>query len=330
LPGGTDIGRLQCGSSLVRTFGNTAFSLYNSLQTSLTVRNYHGVSATAAYTYSRTIDNATDIFANTSQNSAYAQNPLNTDQGERAVSTISFPNTASIGFTYALPKVGSSDRGLVGRLANGWQMNTIWVYNSGQPFSDYDFTSNSSPFTNSADRKTSTTYDDSAFDNRFNGGADTERPIVSNPKAPIGTIGIYTTTTDSTGHTSAPSLVDYVTGASVTPSQVHWISNNRYAAQLAGTPYPGSGRNLLRGNTFNNVDLNVYKNTILAEHVTLRIEASAFNVLNRSYYGQPDGLVGDAPAGSFNNFTLNSAQQGGLVGTGTGVRNMTFGAKILF
>jgi hypothetical protein len=115
----------------------------------------------------------------------------------------------------------------------------------------------------------------------------------------------------------------------VTPNQVHWISNNRYAAQLAGTPYPGSGRNLLRGNTFNNVDLNVYKNTMLTEHVTLRIEASAFNVLNRSYYGLPDGLVGDAPAGSFNNFTLTPAQ-GGLVGTGTGVRNMTFGAKILF
>jgi hypothetical protein len=329
LPGGTDIGRLRCGSSLVRNFGNTAFSLYNALQTSLTVRNYHGVSATAGYTYSRTIDNATDIFSNTSANSPYAQNPLNTDLGERAVSTISFPNTASISFTYALPKVGSSDRGLVGRLANGWQMNTIWIYNSGQPFSDYDATSNSSPFINPTDSKTSTTYDDSAFDNHFNAGADTERPIVSNSKAPIGTIGIYTTTTDVTGHTSAPSLVDYTTGAPVTPSQVHWISNNQYAAQLAGTPYPGSGRNLLRGNTFNNVDLNIYKNTMLTEHVTLRIEADAFNVLNRSYYGMPDALVGDAPFGSFNNFSANAAA-GGLVGTGSGVRNMAFGAKILF
>jgi Carboxypeptidase regulatory-like domain/TonB-dependent Receptor Plug Domain len=329
LPGGTDIGRLQCGSSLVRTFGNTAFSLYNSLQSSMTVRNYHGVSATAAYTYSRTIDNATDIFANTPQNSAYAQNPLNSNLGERAVSTISFPNTASISFTYALPKVSSSDRGLVGRLANGWQMNTIWIYNSGQPYSDYDFTSNSSSQVNLADSKTSTSYDDSAFDSHFNLGADTERPIVSNPKAPLGTLGIYTTTTDATGHTSQPSLVDYVTGAAVTPSQVHWISNNQYAAQLAGTPYPGSGRNLLRGNTFNNVDLNVYKNTQITERVNLRIEANAFNVLNRSYYGMADGLLGDAQFGSFNNYIANVAS-GSLVGFGTGIRNMSFGAKILF
>jgi hypothetical protein len=43
-----------------------------------------------------------------------------------------------------------------------------------------------------------------------------------------------------------------------------------------------------------------------------------------------DGLLGDAPAGSLNNFRLNTATAGGLVGTGTGVRNMAFGAKILF
>jgi Carboxypeptidase regulatory-like domain/TonB-dependent Receptor Plug Domain len=328
LPNGADIGRLHCGSSLVRTFTNTAFSLYNALQSSLTVRNYHGVSATVAYTYSRTIDNASDVFANTTQNSSFAQNPLDTNLGERGVSTISFPNTASISFTYALPTIGSKQT-IAGKLINGWQMNSIWVYNSGQPFNDFDLTQNGSPIANQADSKTFTSYDDSTFDNNFNGTADTERPIVSNRKAPIGTIGIYNTTTDANGNNSAPSLVDYVTGAPVTPSQVHWIANNKYAAQFAGTPYPGSGRNLLRGNTFNNVDVNVYKNTNITERVTLRLEANAFNVLNRSYYGMPDGNLGDSQFGSFNNFSANGAA-GGLVGTGTGVRNMTFGAKLLF
>jgi hypothetical protein len=41
-----------------------------------------------------------------------------------------------------------------------------------------------------------------------------------------------------------------------------------------------------------------------SELVTLRIEADSFNVLNRSCYGTLDDLVGDAPAGSFNNFSL--------------------------
>jgi hypothetical protein len=100
---------------------------------------------------------------------------------------------------------------------------------------------------------------------------------------------------------SSPFLVDYNTGTPITTSQVHWISNNQYAAQIAGTPYPGSGRS---GDSFNNVDASVFKTIQLTEHVTLRLEADAFNVLNRSYYGTPDKYIGDLGAGSFNNFSL--------------------------
>lgn len=332
LAGGADIGHLQCGSTIVNTVGNTAFSIYNALQSSLTVRNDHGITATFGYTYSRTIDNVSEIFGNNSgagNESAYAQNPLDTNVGERGVSNISYPNAASIAFTYALPKIGTSDRGLVGRLVNGWQMNSIWIYNSGQPFSDYDTVTNSSPQVNPNDTKTFSSYSDSNFATN-EVGFDTERPIVSNPKAPRGTVGIYTTVPTGNGTNSAPMLVDYSTGAPVAANSVHWIANNQYAAQLAGTPYPGSGRNLLRGDTFNNVDLNFYKNTNLTERVSLRIEADAYNVLNRSYYGLPDGNLGHYPSGTFNNFSGTPAQAGGLVGVGTGVRNMTFGAKILF
>ena len=349
LPGGADIGHLHCGSTIVNTVGNTSFSIYNALQTSLTIRNEHGITATFGYTYSRTIDNASEIFGNnngTGTESAFAQNPLDTNVGERGVSAISFPNAASIAFTYALPTVGSTGN-LVGKLINGWQMNSIWIYNSGQPFSDYDTVTNSSPQANlplaaganpafpngtAGDPKSFSSYSDSNFATNENGtGFDTERPIVSNRKAPIGTVGIYTTVPTGNGTTnSAPMLVDYSTGTPVTPSSVHWIANNQYAAQFAGTPYPGSGRNLLRGNTFNNVDLNVYKNTKLTERVTLRIEADAYNALNRSFYGMPNAFLGSAPEGTFNNFSGTPAQAGGLVGVGTGVRNMTFGAKVLF
>jgi hypothetical protein len=333
LPGGADIGHLNCGATNVRTRANTAFSIYNGLQASLTSRNYHGVTATAAYTFSRTIDNSSEIFGTFTggNTSAYAQNPLDTNVGERAVSGISFPNVASISFVYAVPSFGSANT-LVGKLVNGWQMNTIWTYNSGQPFTDFDNTTNSSPNTNPNDPKTFTSYEDTQSANAFNSGVDTERPIVSNPKAPIGTVGIYTTTTTA-GVTSAPALVDYATGAPVTPSQVHWISNNQYAADIAGTPYPGSGRNLLRGNTTNNADASVFKNTKLTERVTLRLEVDAFNILNRSYYGTPDNFIGDVGS-SFNNFSLTSAATpattGGIIGPGTGVRNLVFGGKFLF
>jgi hypothetical protein len=334
LPGGADIGHLHCGQTVVRVRANTAFSIYNGLQTSLTTRNFHGITATAAYTFSRTIDNSSEIFGTFGggNTSAYAQNPLDTNVGERAVSGISFPNVASASFVYTVPKFGPSNN-LISKVVNGWQLNTIWIYNSGQPFTDYDLTSNSSPQVNPNDSKTSASYEDIPSANAFNSGVDTERPILSNPKAPVGTVGIYTTTTNAAGANSAPFLVDYNTGAPITASQVHWISNNQYAAQIAGTPYPGSGRNLLRGDSFNNVDASVFKTTQLTEHVTLRLEADAFNVLNRSYYGAPDNYIGDLGAGSFNNFSLTPAftpQTQGGTGVGTGVRNMTFGAKVIF
>jgi hypothetical protein len=332
LPGGTDIGHLKCGATNVRTRANTAFSLYSGLQTSLTIRNYHGVTATAAYTYSRAIDNSSEIFGTFGggNTSAFAQNPLDTDVAERAVSGISFPNVASISFVYAVPTIGSSNT-LVGKLINGWQMNSIWVYNSGQPYTDFDLAvENGSPAANSNDPKTLSSYSDQLMGNAFNSGVDPGRPILSNPKAPVGTVGIYTTTTNASGVNSAPFLADYNTGNPTTASQVHWITNNMYAAEIAGTPYPGWGRNLLRGTTYNNLDTSVFKNTKLTERLTLRLEVDANNILNRSYYGGPDPDMADGITSLNNVNFIGASAGGGIINTGTGVRNLTFGGKFLF
>jgi hypothetical protein len=341
-----DVGHQFCGSTNVRTRANTAFSIYNSLQTQLTTHSYHGVTATAAYTFSRTIDNSSEIFGTLGggNTSAFAANPLDPNVGERAVSGISFPNVASVALTYAFPKVGG-DRSLVGKLVNGWQANTIWLFNSGQPFTDFDYIQSQSPYANYAqgaskafpngtagDIRSYQSYANIAESSAYY-GYDFARPIVSNPKAPVGTIGIYTTTplaSDPTGNTnSAPFLVDYSTGAPITPDKVHFITNNRYADIIAGNPYAGSSRNILRGNTFNNVDASVFKNTKITERITFRFEADAYNIMNRSYYSTPDNYIGDAPGGSFNNFLFNTAG-GSNIGPGTGVRNMEFGGKILF
>jgi hypothetical protein len=332
LAGGVDIGHLHCGQTNVRTRANSAFSVYNSLQTSLTTRNFHGVTATAAYTYSRAIDNSSEIFGTLGggNTSAFAQNPLDPNQAERAVSGISFPNVASISFTYAVPTFGSANT-LVGKLINGWQMNSIWVYNSGQPYTDYDLSpQNGSQYSNPNDPKTQISYSDQLEAVAFNSGLDPGRPILSNKRAPVGSVGIYTTTTNSAGKNSAPFLVDYNTGNPTTPSQVHWITNNQYAAQLAGTPWVGSGRNLLRGTSYNNLDTSVYKNTKLTERFTLRLEVDVNNILNRSYYGAPDANMSDGDTSLNNVNFVGASGGGGIVNTGTGVRNMTFGGKFLF
>jgi hypothetical protein len=170
LPDGADIGRLNCGSSVVNQITNTAFSQYNSIQANLTTRNYHGVTATFAFTHSKNIDNTSEIFgnaglANSGGNTiAVVQNPLDIDRGERAVSGIDLPNTASISFTYSLPAFHTG-KDLLNKLTNGWQANTIWVYNSGQPYTDYQGVNTSSPQANPDDNRTLQSYNDTQFNN---------------------------------------------------------------------------------------------------------------------------------------------------------------------
>ena len=336
LPDGADIGRLNCGSSVVNQIANTAFSQYNSIQANLTTRNYHGVTATFAFTHSKNIDNTSEIFGNAGLSNsggntiALAQNPLNTDLGERGVSGIDLPNSASISFTYA-PPAFHTGKEFINRLTNGWQANTIWIYNSGQPYTDYQGVNTSSPQANPDDNRTLQSYNDTQFNNN-QAGFDVQRPILSNKNAPLSTLGIYTDT-DVPGSTTtftAPQLVDYVTGTPVTPSQVHFIANNQLAANVLGNPYPGTGRNTLRGNTYNNADFSVFKNTKVTERLTFRLEVDAFNVLNRSYYGTPGADLGDANFGSLNNFLNTPAQGSAVAGFGTGVRNMIFSGKLLF
>lgn len=338
--GGADAGQLHCGNTNVSEVANTAFSIYNSLQTSITARNYHGIVATFGYTHSKNIDNTSEVYSTGGGGNtiAFAQNPLNANLGERGASGIDFPNTTSVSLIYN-PPTFHSGKSLLEKVVNGWQADTVWIFNSGQPYSDYESVQSSSPQVNGGtatlpgDPRTYNSYSDLNFNASFI-GADVVRPILSNPKASINTLGIYTDTTismnaDGSGNYSAPILVDYRTGTPVTPSQVHFIANNQLAANVLGNPYPGTSRNTLRGDTYNNVDFSVQKNTQLTERISLRLEADAYNVMNRSYYPTAGNFEGGYGAGYFNN-NLFTPAQGSLIGYGTGLRNMEFAGKIIF
>ena len=337
--GGADVGYLHCDNTSIVEVENTAFSQYQSLQTNLTTRSFHGITANFAYTWSHNIDNTSEIYSTGSSGNtiAIAQNPLNTNLGERGDSALDFPSSSSISFTYKLPDLHSGNA-LLSKLTDGWQANTIWIYDSGQLYTDYQGISNGSPQINPDDVRTSESYSDIPFEENFL-GVDVARPILSNPKAPVGTLGIYTDTTlvPGTGSTppvfSAPALVDYKTGAPISPSAVRFIANNQLAANLMNNPYPGSGRNILRGDSFNNVDFSVFKNTKISERITFRLEVDAYNVLNRAYFPSPGNTLNDYanPGGSsFNNFYYSQATGASLVTPGTGLRNLLFVGKILF
>jgi hypothetical protein len=327
--------RTNCSNFLVEATGNTAFSLYNALQTSFTLRNFHNWTGILSYTYSRTIDNTSEIFgtAGGGTTSAYAQDPLNPNVGERGVSGNSYPNVVGLQMSYNEPWF-KEQKGILGRILGGYSFNTFYSYNAGQPFNPIqNQISVQSPNVlnaisglNAAQTAMATTsFCDIVWSEVFGNSC---RPILSNPAAPIATVGI---------NAGPLGYLDYVSGAPTSPSSVHWLWNNQYEAISRNNPFPGVGRNVLRGDSYNDVDISVVKGFRVAERIKLNLQVSAFNVLNRGYYGTPDVNIEDtllAPEGFLSNYYAfgggESPAAGGAFSQGPGNRNVQVGAKIVF
>ena len=326
--------RPSCNNFIVESTANTSFSIYNALQTSFTVHDFHHWTGTASYTFSRTIDNASEIFSTGSggTTSALAQNPLDTNSGERGVSGNSYPNVWGIQMAYNEPWF-TKQSGILGKALGGYFFNTFYQFNGGQPFNPIQnaISVQSSPVLgyiaanpniNAAEAGNS--FCDASFSAFFGNPC---RPILSNPKAPISSIGI---------NTGPGGYIDYVTGNPTSPSSEHWLWNNQYEAIARNNPFPGVGRNTLRGDSYNDVDMTVGKNIKLTERINMVLQMSVFNVLNRAYYGTPDVNVEDSSYGGFlSTFyapgtSQESAAAGGAYAQGLGNRNVQLIGKITF
>lgn len=106
----------------------TANSNYHALQASLTVRDWHGLSSQVNYTWSHSIDNASDgqdYVANATQ----PDNSHRTDL-ERANSNFDVRQRFVWTLSYALPSLWRRHP----RLGEGWQINGIVTLRTGSPF----------------------------------------------------------------------------------------------------------------------------------------------------------------------------------------------------
>ena len=116
----------------------------------------------------------------------------------------------------------------------------------------------------------------------------------------------------------------------ISSTSPHWIINNDLAVQMigGGNPFIGVGRNTLRGDPRDNVDLSVYKNVRINERITLKLQADTFNIFNHMYQGTPSAnansrnLIGNASQGpgSFLNTAFNTSNR----------RFMQLGVRIAF
>jgi hypothetical protein len=138
--GAADLGGATAPGTLpfiVNQLETTANSYYNSLQVSLTQRNWHGWTNSASWTWGHSIDNASDGMESVVNQSAP---DFGGDPGrERANSNFDTRQRFVWSWIYDLPGGNS-------RLTKGWQLAGILTLQSGHPFnlnifgsSEYDF-----------------------------------------------------------------------------------------------------------------------------------------------------------------------------------------------
>jgi hypothetical protein len=246
-----------------------------------------------SYTWSKTIDDASDIFARTDVTSPNAQNPYCINRCERSLSAVDRPHAFTANFIYDFPFF-KEQRGLVGHALGGWQINGAYFLTSGATFTPGQST---------------------AFNSTLGAGylSSGDRPFLTNPNADRRQVGIsqvdafllgrISTVTNVNGFISLTAL--NATGAivPVTPSDVKYILNAPGSARIFGTPFGNSPRNAERGPAFNQLNASLFKNIKVFERLTLQLRGEAFNVLNHPTPGignavgggyLPDILVSDA------------------------------------
>jgi outer membrane receptor protein involved in Fe transport len=115
------------GFNIINNFESTATSSYNALQVNLKLRNMHGLNSQVNYTWSHSIDTASD-------GEDYVPNAAQPDDStnpaaEKANSNFDSRHRFTWDFNYNIPS-GSSHHALT----SGWSLNGLLRLSSGQPY----------------------------------------------------------------------------------------------------------------------------------------------------------------------------------------------------
>jgi hypothetical protein len=334
-------GRLDPNFGQVRTRINGASSTYNGMQVRFDTRFTNDLVMNANYTWSKTIDNASEIFSTLGGGStvAQSQDPFDTGNGERGLSAFHQKHNFTTNFLYELP-FKKDQRGFAGKLLGGFQVGGLIRVGSGRAYTPNTFYG----------------MYDAAWEGGFI-GAGALRPFNGNPSAPNGTIAFgYGAACDvlfggpecdyNGGAATPGSFIVYNThnvgapGRVVTAAQAlqsaRLIYNDfglftNFGEPLAAlesfnmfkTPFGNVGRNTFLGEPFSLANLSLFKTTNITETVKIEFRAEAFNIFNHRNFGVPDVVTEDAAkefGGTFQNPGYNNG----------GNRTVRFGLRLLF
>jgi len=186
----TDTGdRLDPDRGAISARGNFAGSNYTGLETSLERKFTHGLFFRGTYTYSKALDNASEIFAGTVDSTSYTADlsPGGFRQ-DWANSGYDHRHFASIVYVWSPTGFRANNRGADAMLSiftRGWTISGIEQFQSGS-YGGFQI---------------------NGIDTNGDGSAGNDRPIVGNPRAPldkIGIDGVYLT--DADGNPGTPGV----------------------------------------------------------------------------------------------------------------------------
>ena len=293
-----DDGRIIAGHGLIRSRENTGSSIYHSLQARYNGRLANQLTFGASYTFSKTIDNVSEIFS--FGEIAIASNPFDVIKNERGLSGNDRPNAFSTNFLWDVPWL-KSQNGFVGKTLGGWQFNGTYVLTSGRTFTPSQFFNVFGAPTYQDFTFTSGFF---GFDNirAFQGNRNAPRDTVAITDVDVSYFGFADFTPSSTGFYSFNELNRTGNLVAVTPDQVRYIFNGPGAAKRFGNPFGNVARNSERGPALNILNLGIFKNTKIGERVNIQFRAELFNALNHPNPGYgvagedslPDTFIEDA------------------------------------
>jgi len=319
----------------VTAYDPLANSIYHAGSITFTQRARHGLTIQGSYTYSHTIDVATNEFFTSQLNPRRAQdtNLLGLD---RSNSDLDVPQKVSIAVVYQLPKTTVDNRLLKG-LVNGYQLGTVFYAQSGQPItlqSGVDSNGN-----------TDAAGDRLVLNRNGSGrtGSDVFPVCESTPGSTSG-VAVGDTYVGDTSFTAAP-----LQGCAANPNGPFAFLGIGFDPAIGYTPVnpnaryilAGSGaittvgRNSFRTPGFTTFNLSLAKNTYISESKYLQFRADVFNLFNHPSYTLTNGNVfnsaGIATATSAAGYAqaassafLDPMQFGG------GIRQMTLGIRFVF
>ncbi len=110
------------------------------------------------------------------------------------------------------------------------------------------------------------------------------------------------------------------------PSCSYFSQSSFGPVTTAGT-LGNSGRNIIRGPGYFNLDANLFRNFKITEFLTFQFEADAFSLTNTPHFANPDSNLGDA---DFGQVTGGLQQAYASLGGSEGQRLWYFGGKLIF